>query len=158
MSLFCPRSDGIAQRNILNLFAFGINLFIIFLGGSIVYLIKDKIVFNKKLLSLAIIFCILVMSTLPYCWATEICAIPMIYIILYISLNLKSPKFIQQNDISYGLYIYAWPIQSVIATIIAVYGFNVNVWIYTFICFVVTSIVALFSWYIVEKPILNKIR
>ena len=157
-SLFYPRPEGIAQRNIFDLFAVAINLFSIFLGGSIIYLIKDKLVFNKKLLSLAIVFCILIMSTMHKHLANEICAIPMLYIILYISLKLKSPKFIQENDISYGIYIYACPIQCLIALIMVVYGCSVNIWIYNVVCFIVTSIFALFSWFIVEKPILNRVN
>ena len=158
LSLVYPRQNGFAQRNLFNLFVYGINFFSIFLGGSIIYLIKDKLVFNEKFLSLAIMFCILIMSILPQHLANEICAIPMLYIILYISLKLKSPKFIQENDISYGIYIYAWPIQCLIAIIMVVYGYNINIWIYDVVCFIVTSIFALFSWFIVEKPILNRVR
>ena len=126
ISLFYPRPEGIPQRDLMNLFIFAVNLFTIFLGGSLIYLIKDKIVFNLKYLALAVVFCIVVMSTLRYAWATEICAIPMTYIILYISVRLKSPKFIQENDISYGVYIYAWPVQTLIAIILAVYGVTCN--------------------------------
>lgn len=158
ISLFYPRPEGLPERSILYLFIFAVNLLSIFLGGSIVYLIKDRIVFDLKYLIAASIFCILVMTFIPYCWATEICAIPMTYIILYISVRLKSPKFIQENDISYGVYIYAWPIQALIATIIVVYGIHANIWIYTIICFIVTAIFASLSWFLLEKPILKKVR
>ena len=158
ISLFYPRPEGIPQRDLMNLFIFAVNLFTIFLGGSLIYLIKDKIVFNLKYLALAVVFCIVVMSTLRYAWATEICAIPMTYIILYISVRLKSPKFIQENDISYGVYIYAWPVQTLIAIILAVYGVTCNVWIYTLICFIVTCGFASLSWFLLEKPILKKVR
>ena len=157
-SIFYPRPDIIPQRNIMNLIVFAVNLFSIFLGGSIIYLIKDKIVFNIRYTILAFLFCVIVMSTLRYAWATEICAIPMTYIILYISVKLKSPKFIQENDISYGVYIYAWPIQTLIAIILAVYGIKCNVWIYTSICFIITCAFASLSWFLLEKPILKKVR
>ena len=157
-SLFYPRPEGNPQRNVLNLVIFAVNLFSIFLGGSLIYLIKDKIIFNLKYLILAIVFCIIVMSILRYAWATEICAIPMTYIILYISVKLKSSKFIQENDISYGVYIYAWPVQTLIAIILAVYGIVLNVWVYTVICFIVTCIFASLSWFLLEKPILKRVR
>lgn len=158
ISIFYPRPDGNPQRNIMNLFIFAVNLFSVFLGGSIIYLIKEKIIFDLKYLIIATVYCIIVMSTIPYCWAIEICAIPMIYIILYISVRLKSPKFIQENDISYGVYIYAWPIQTLIATILTVYSITTNVWIYTIICFIVTGIFASLSWFLLEKPILKRVR
>lgn len=107
ISLFYPRPEGIPSRSILNLFIFAVNLFSIFLGGSIVYLIKDHIVFSLKYLIVSLMFCIFIMSFLPYGWATEISAIPLTYIILFVSLKLKSPDFIRSNDISYGVYIYA---------------------------------------------------
>lgn len=56
ISLFYPRLGGIPERNLLNLFSFAVNLFSIFLGGSIIYLIKDKIVFKLKYLIIAFIF------------------------------------------------------------------------------------------------------
>ncbi|WP_458405513.1 acyltransferase family protein [Methanobrevibacter sp.] len=157
-SLFYPRPEGIPQRNLMNLIVFAVNLFSVFLGGSIIYLIKEKIIFDWKYLILSVIFCVLIMSILPYSLAIEICAIPMTYIILFISVTLKSPKFIQENDISYGVYIYAWPVQTLIAIILAVYGIICNVWIYTFICFIVTGIFASLSWFLLEKPILKKVR
>lgn len=157
ISLFYPRPDGITQRNILNLFSLAVNLFSIFLGGSIIYLIKDKIVFNLKFLVLSFVFCIVVMSVIPYCWACEICAIPMLYMILYISLTLKSPQFIMNNDISYGVYIYAWPIQTLIAIFLAVYQIKCNILEYLIICFSLTVLFAFLSWILVEKPILKKV-
>lgn len=158
VSLFYPRPDGVPQRSLMNLFVFAVNLFTIFLGGSIIYLIREKIVFNIKYVIISFVFCVLMMSILPYCWAVEISAIPMTYIILYISVKLKSPKFIQENDISYGVYIYAWPIQTLIAIMLISYGINCNVWIYTIICFIVTGIFATLSWFLIEKPILRKVR
>ena len=158
ISIFYPRPAGNPERNIMNLFVFAVNLFSIFLGGSIIYLIKDRLVFNMKYFLLSFIFCVLIMSVIRYYWAIEICAIPMIYIILYISVTLKSPRFIQENDISYGVYIYAWPIQTLIATVLAVYGITCNVWIYTVICFIVTAIFASLSWFFIEKPILSKVN
>lgn len=158
ISLFYPRPEDNPNRSILNLFVFAVNLFSVFLGGSLVYLIKDRIQFDLKYVFLSFVFCVLVMSLVPYCWAIEICAIPMIYIILYISVKLKSPKFIQDNDISYGVYIYAWPIQTLIATILIIFGVSFNIWTYTILCFIVTGIFAGLSWFLVEKPMLKKVK
>lgn len=158
ISLFYPRPEGNPNRDILNLFIFAVNLFSVFLGGSLVYLIKERISFDLKYVVLSFIFCILVMNFIPYCWAIEICAVPLIYIILYISVNLKSPKFLQENDISYGVYIYAWPVQTLIATILVIFGVSFNIWTYTIICFIVTGTFASLSWFLIEKPILKKVK
>ena len=98
------------------------------------------------------------MAFIQPCWAIEISAIPLAYIILFISVTLKSPKFIQNNDISYGVYIYAWPIQCVIACFITIYAISINIWAYIILCWVVTAIFAVCSWFLLEKPILSKVR
>ncbi len=130
----------------------------IFLGGSIVYLIKDKLIFNIKYLILSLIFCIIIMSILNYGYATSICAIPMTYIVLYLAINLKSPKFIQKNDISYGIYIYSWPIQTMLTGYYKFYNPNMNVFEFGIISLILSIVIGLLSWYLVEKPILTKVR
>lgn len=157
ISFLYPKYDDLLLVR-FNYFIYAVFLFSIFLGGSIVYLIKDKLKFSFKQLILAIVFCILVMTYVPSYWAIEICAIPMIYIILFIAVTLKSPKFIQENDISYGVYIYAWPIQCVIACFIAKYRINISVWMYLVICLIIVAIFAIVSWFLLEKPILNRVR
>lgn len=104
------------------------------------------------------IFCIFVMAFLPSYWAIEISAIPMTYIILSLSMMIKSPKFIQKNDISYGVYLYAWPTQVLIACIMKSFGVSINVWIYMVVCLFITSGFATISWLLLEKPILDKVR
>lgn len=153
ISFFYPRGDGIPDRSLLNLFIYAVNLFSIFLGGSIVYLIKDRLVFNWKYLVLSAVFCVLVMNWIQYGWACELCAVPMTYIIIYISAAIKSPKALMENDISYGVYIYAWPIQTLFAI-----ALKTNIISYTAICFIVTFAFAVLSWIFVEKPILMKVK
>ena len=144
--------------NFVEEIAYFINLSAIFLGGSILYLIKDKLVFNKKYLILSLIFCIIIMTLLNYGFATEIYAIPMTYIVLYLAINIKSPKFIQKNDISYGIYIYSWPIQTVLTCYYRLYNPNMNLLEFGIISLIISIAFGLFSWYVVEKPILNKVR
>lgn len=134
------------------------NLASMFFGGSIVYLIKDKITFNRKFLSLAIIFCIIVMSILPYGWSTEICAIPLLYIILYAAVTIKSPKFIMKNDISYGMYIYSWPVQATIFCYFLKQGINCPILLFFIISAGITAVIALLSWFLIEKPCLDKVN
>lgn len=98
------------------------------------------------------------MTVTPYFIAIEICAIPMCYILLFISVKLKSPKWIQENDISYGMYIYAWPIQVVVACFWNINSIPHNIIIYIIVCMILTVILATISWFLIEKPILDKVR
>ena len=156
-SVFYPRPEN-PPETLLEEIEYFFNFSSIFLGGSIVYLIRDKLVFNKKYLLLNLIFCIIIMKILNYGFATEICAIPMTYIILYLAINLKSPKFIQKNDISYGIYIYSWPIQTMLTCYYKFYNPHMNVLEFTIISLIISIVMGLISWYLVEKPILNKVR
>ena len=157
-SLFYPKVDNLPIEK-FNWIVYGAYFFSIFLGGSFVYLIKDKIEFSSiKTMLVSFIFCIFVMAFLPSYWAIEISAIPMTYIILSLSMMIKSPKFIQKNDISYGVYLYAWPTQVFVACIIKSFGVSINVWCYMVISWIITCGFAAFSWFLLEKPILNKVR
>jgi len=157
ISFFSPRNDTLPLKG-WNWINTAIYFFTVFLGGSIVFLIKDKIRFSYKLLSLAILLCIGIMSFIPYHWAMELSAIPMIYIILFISMTLKSPKWVQKNDISYGIYIYAWPIQCVILSFFIYFTIPQNIYLYIVICMVVIVLYSTLSWFLIEKPILDRIR
>ena len=145
-------------EGIIGLFSTAVHLLSLFLAGSIMYLIKDKLIFSLKILILAIVFSILVICCLPPYWAVEILALPLAYIVLFISVTLKSPKFIQKNDISYGIYVYAWPIQCVVAAFMKAYSVNINIWEYIIICWLITAFLSIISWFYLEKPILDKVR
>lgn len=157
IAFLSPRNGQLPLKG-WNFINTAIYFFTVFLGGSFVYLIKDKIKFSYKLLFLAIIWCIIFMVFLPYHAAMEISAIPMIYIILFISVTFKSPKWIQRNDISYGIYIYAWPIQTLMFSFFVYFGIPKNIYLFIFLCMIVVVIFATFSWFLIEKPILNWIN
>lgn len=76
--------------------------------------------------------------------------IPVAYLMLYLGARLPLQKLGARNDFSYGVYIYAFPVQQLLAT--AFLGRDVP-----FIFFVLASIVgtaplAVASWFLVEKP------
>ena len=136
----------------------GLYLFSMFFAGGFVYLIKDKLVFSYKLLALALIYCALCMAFFSRNSAGIYIAIPMTYILLVLSVKIKSPGFIKENDISYGTYIYAWPVQCLIAIFITFNNINISVWEYLVYVWILTTFFAALSWFIVEKPILKKVR
>ena len=142
----------------LSYFKLGMYLFSMFFAGGFVYLIKDKLVFSYKLFAFALIYCALCMAFFSTRFAGICIAIPMTYILLVLSVKIKSPKFIKENDISYGTYIYAWPVQCLIAIFITFNNINISVWEYLVFVWILTTFFAVLSWFIVEKPILKKVR
>lgn len=69
------------------------------------------------------------------------------YIVLYIS-ALPSPlnRFSRYGDFSYGMYIYAFPVQQAVISLGFTHVSNF------FISFLVTLTISFFSWHLVEKP------
>jgi peptidoglycan/LPS O-acetylase OafA/YrhL len=57
-------------------------------------------------------------------------------------------NFNRLPDISYGIYLYGWPISKIIIH----YQPNISYWLLNFESFALVIILGLFSWYVVEKP------
>ncbi|WP_394938868.1 acyltransferase family protein [Psychromicrobium sp. YIM B11713] len=77
------------------------------------------------------------------------------YGILWISTWLKQPKVVGKNDISYGAYIYAFPVQQLLAVLGA---YHWGVWLFTIAALVCTVPFALLSWLLVERPVMRRAR
>ncbi len=75
------------------------------------------------------------------------------YMLFYIALVPKIPFQKKWNKLtySYGIYIYAFPIQQSIASLIH----NVSVWEMVLISYPITFILAALSYHFIEKPILK---
>lgn len=120
-----------------------------FLAGSIMYLYKDKILINKRFLLLAILF-VLVGGALGKLQYVLLLTLP--YIIICIGVGFKYPRFSKYGDFSYGLYIYAFPVQQ---TISYLFGDNLNVFSFFVSSFIITLIISILSWIYIERPALN---
>jgi peptidoglycan/LPS O-acetylase OafA/YrhL len=68
---------------------------------------------------------------------------------------LPISRFANQTDLSYGVYLYAWPIQSTIAFLTAR---SINPWTLSAISLALAGSVAWVSWTFVEKPALAVAR
>lgn len=75
-------------------------------------------------------------------------------IIIAIAYYCKPLNFLQHYDnISYGLYLYHYPV----IQILILYDIHQqNITLCLILTFVITIILALLSWYIIEKPLLNR--
>ncbi|MDR3465930.1 MAG: acyltransferase [Xanthobacteraceae bacterium] len=122
-----------------------------FLTGLVVFHWRDRIVVNPWLFALSVIGSY-VLALIPQ---TTFIALPLanVYIMLYLGM-MKLPRvaFLQNGDYSYGLYLYAFPIQQAIVEFLP----NARSWLVVFCLAVpITFCVALFSWHVIEKPTLK---
>ena len=142
--------------NILNHFYFLLpnnftHLFSMFFIGSMFYLCRDKIFLsNKTFIFMSII---LLSSFFDKDLFFVIYCITIPYMVLYMAYVPAGDirGFNKIGDYSYGIYIYAFPVQQSIASLVP----NISVPIMILLSFVVTFILSVLSWHFVEEKALK---
>jgi peptidoglycan/LPS O-acetylase OafA/YrhL len=124
-------------------------LFIFFLAGILVYCFKDKVIINNFIgVGLFILFLFIRNDGIGAEVLFDI-------FLIYATLCFSKDKFLRRIkfdfDYSYGIYIYGFLVQQIIA-----YKFG-NLSSYQSMCLTIpiTVIVAMLSWHFIEKPSLN---
>lgn len=75
------------------------------------------------------------------------------YPVMWAGIHLPFTRFGRRNDYSYGVYLYAFPIQQALSlTGLDDWGFLP----YTLVTMVLTGLFALLSWHMVERPALRR--
>jgi peptidoglycan/LPS O-acetylase OafA/YrhL len=76
------------------------------------------------------------------------------YLILYLALQPRLPvlRAARFGDLSYGLYIYGWPVEQ---TLLYASGGRLAWWQLFPLALAITAAIALASWHLVEKPALR---
>lgn len=119
------------------------HLFSFFMVGSIFYIFRDKIPCNWKMMiaSVIVLICIMPFSSLAIFSAFPIC-----YMTLFAGYaDIKLP-FLSENDLSYGIYLYAFPVQQTVSSL-----FSTNYIGNILISWPVTILFAWVSWNMIER-------
>ncbi len=126
--------------------------YISFALGALFYLARDTIRFNGRYL----IFFLLLFSVVFWAPANGLrillCLIALTYIVLWFAF-LKLPhigSFGKYGDFSYGIYLFAWPVQQLCLSLLSRNNFPE----FMVLSFVITFVCALVSWFLIEKPAL----
>ena len=122
----------------------------IFLAGACAWLWRDRIFLHSTLALLAVFLLIGLIQFPP--WFTLLVPVAAGYVILWIGYvrPLKRLAWCNKTDLSYGTYLYAFPIQQMLALA----GLR-NPWLLFAIATPLTLAIALGSWTFVEKPCLR---
>jgi peptidoglycan/LPS O-acetylase OafA/YrhL len=72
------------------------------------------------------------------------------YLVLYLALAITLPNLAKYGDLSYGVYIYAWPIQQSISLLL-----HANWILNLLLTLPVVLVCAFLSWHVVESPALR---
>jgi peptidoglycan/LPS O-acetylase OafA/YrhL len=126
-------------------------LYSLFFIGTACYIFKDKLILSKSFFYVALFA--LLLSTIHTDMFFIIYNICIFYVVFYIAYIPKGGirKFNQYGDYSYGIYIYAWPVQQSVVALIP----NINVLELCVYSFAVTLLLSYFSWNYIEKKALK---
>lgn len=120
---------------------------VVFSAGALVYQFRDRIPARWWLVAVCAVM-VVVLGLLPN--YRVYAALPLAYAVIVSGALLKRPRL--RNDLSYGMYIYACPVQQVLAAA----GL---IWLHPPLFFVVATVctvpLAAGSWFLVERHAMN---
>ena len=79
-------------------------------------------------------------------------AFPLSYVCIVVGSLIKNPKQRLRNDLCYGLYIFAFPVQQILATAGLA---SAGVLAFAVVSAAITALFAWMSWFGVERPALT---
>jgi peptidoglycan/LPS O-acetylase OafA/YrhL len=121
---------------------------LMFACGALLYLLRDRIPMSRALAGVAVALVVGGVAATP---SYRLAAAPAIaYLCLYVGIELgRFSRLVLRHDLSYGVYIYAFPIQQALL----LWGFGSIGWAaFTGLSIVCTLPLAAASWFAVERP------
>ena len=121
----------------------------IFSLGMLLYLYREKIPLSDSLAATAAVVLAVGMRTQLY---SGIGLVALAYLCMWLAVRLPLERFDRFGDFSYGVYIYAFPVEVTLTLA------GVNHWgffAYVVLCFGGTMVLAVPSWFLVEKRFLS---
>ncbi len=128
-----------------------IRFFSFYLAGMVFYLYRDQIPFSRRWAGVALLTLVVAAITQGL---KPMLAVSGVYLLMYASFHpaVALHRFSERADLSYGLYLYAWPVQQLIGMAL---GTAINPLLLFVLSSIVASGLATVSWFLVEKPCLR---
>jgi peptidoglycan/LPS O-acetylase OafA/YrhL len=120
-----------------------------FLGGALCFLYREEIPFSPALLLLA---ALLLAGGLMAGWFGVIAPLALPYLFLWLACKLPVQRFDARGDYSYGLYMYAFPIQQ---TLVFFHLQAAGFWTYFFCALLLSTLFGILSFRLIEAPCLR---
>lgn len=121
----------------------------LFLAGAAFYLAQERVPLTKGLL-LASVVCLCLSLSVPSLSYIGMGVFGSYALMAIAALGSGTilARINNRNDISYGVYLYAWPIEKTLIW----FGFPTNLFILGLATFVLAAAAGAISWFLVEKP------
>ena len=122
-----------------------------FMAGMTFYVYRDRIPRTPLLCWLATALIAICIAIHHIDWSLPVCGG---YLLFYGAYNAKwrMENFGEKRDLSYGLYVYGWPVQLLLITRL---GNHMNGYEFFVLSFAVAALCALASWTFIESPALR---
>ena len=128
-------------------------LFVYFIAGMCCYAFRDRLRFNFPLVAASGIV-LVVSSFVPELLPLTLPVFgPYLLLALVFAPWLKLSRFGTKSDLSYGIYLYAFPVQQLLGFYCGAY---LNHWTAFLAALPPTVVLAWLSWHFVEKPALRR--
>lgn len=129
-----------------------------FLGGACAYFFIERRGANPWLGAAALLTAGALILAVPG-WGGQASAPFLAYGILWLATVVPQPRWVAVNDVSYGFYIYAWPVQQFLALAgLGIGGGVLALVLYNAVAALITFLLAWLSWRFIERPAMARIR
>ena len=121
-----------------------------FAAGMMLYAFRENIPMNKYV---ALVCAVILLVSSQTSQLVNIMPIAGSYLVIYIAFNqsIRMNGFGKYGDFSYGIYVYAFPVQQIITWL---NGGSMNPFVNAVITIPIVIILAALSWHLVESPCL----
>lgn len=123
---------------------------LIFLAGGVIYLYRDRVRVSLPLLALSLI-ALVALSYTPLYKAALYLVTAWGILVLALAPALTRRSVEPPADLSYGVYLYGWPVQQALHGLFPALGAVALLWP----SLALTVVVAALSWFLIEKPALG---
>jgi peptidoglycan/LPS O-acetylase OafA/YrhL len=128
----------------------GASLGSFFFAGSLIFWYRARIPSSGLLTVIVVALAVLLAMAGAF---SPLAALPVAYVVLYAGSRLPFTEFGRRNDISYGMYIYGFPVQQFMVVILG--GAAIPLWLFAIVSVSATVPIAWLSCLAVEKPALR---
>jgi peptidoglycan/LPS O-acetylase OafA/YrhL len=124
---------------------------LVFAAGSLLYLYRERVPLHFGAVAALVFLLPLTALAAPPLYK-PLLFVGTAYLMIFVAVapGLSHPKFEPPGDISYGVYLYGWPVQQALQSLFPA----VSGWAMLAPALLLTAIVAAASWLLVEKPAL----
>ncbi|MBV9171195.1 MAG: acyltransferase [Chloroflexi bacterium] len=120
-----------------------------FIVGAVFFVYRDRLIISRWSAVAALVVAITTILAGVYPGVGEVCTA---YLWIWLAVHLPLRRVDSRGDFSYGVYIYAWPVQQALA-LYGLYRWGVVPFLVLSVLF--TMPFAMASWYFVERPALS---